>query len=95
MNAHPMGILTSAVAALSTFYQDSMDPKDPAAVEISTARLIAKMPTIAAFAHKKSVGQPFIYPDNALDYESNFLRMMFAVPSEPYKADPTRPCGIC
>jgi citrate synthase len=88
MNAHPMGILTSAVAALSTFYQDSLDPHDPASVEISTARLIAKMPTIAAFAHKKSIGQPFIYPDNSLDYESNFLRMMFAVPTEHYKIDP-------
>jgi citrate synthase len=87
MNAHPMGILTSAVAALSTFYQDSSDPHDPDGVEMTTARLIAKMPTIAAFAHKKSIGQPMIYPDNSLDYESNFLRMMFAVPSEPYVID--------
>ena len=87
MNAHPMGILTSAVAALSTFYQDSSDPHDADGVEMTTARLIAKMPTIAAFAHKKSIGQPMIYPDNSLDYESNFLRMMFAVPSEPYVID--------
>ena len=87
-DAHPMGILASATAALSTFYQDSEDPFDPDDVEISTIRLMAKMPTIAAWAYKKSIGQPFIYPDNALDFESNFLRMMFAVPSEPYVADP-------
>jgi citrate synthase len=88
MDAHPMGILASAVAALSTFYQTSEDPHDRDHVEISTIRLIAKMPTIAAFAYKKSIGQPFIYPDNSLDYESNFLRMMFAVPAEPYPPDP-------
>jgi citrate synthase len=88
MDAHPMGILASAVAALSTFYQGSEDPQDPDDVEITTIRLIAKMPTIASFAYKKSVGQPFIYPDNGLDYESNFLRMMFAVPAEPYAVDP-------
>jgi len=88
MNAHPMGILTSAVAALSTFYQSSTDPHDDDGVEMSTIRLIAKMPTIAAFAHKKSIGQPFVYPDNSLDYESNFLRMMFSVPSEAYVIDP-------
>jgi citrate synthase len=88
MDAHPMGILASAVAALSTFYQGSEDPSDPNDVEISTIRLIAKMPTVAAFAYKKSVGQPFMYPDNSLDFESNFLRMMFAVPAEPYVVDP-------
>ena len=87
MDAHPMGILASAVAALSTFYQSSEDPSDPADVEISTVRLIAKMPTIAAYAYKKSIGQPFVYPDNSLDYEGNFLRMMFAVPAEPYVVD--------
>jgi citrate synthase len=75
------------VAALSTFYQTSDNPMDPDDVEISTIRLIAKMPTIAAYAFKKSVGQPFVYPDNGLDYESNFLRMMFAVPAEPYTVD--------
>ena len=85
MDAHPMGILASAVSALSTFYQTSVDPHDPDDVEISTVRLIAKMPTIAAFAYKKSIGQPFIYPDNALEYEGNFLRMMFATPAEPYE----------
>ena len=88
MDAHPMGILASAVAALSTFYQRSENPKDPADVDISTIRLIAKMPSIAAFAYKKSVGQPYVYPDNALDYESNFLHMMFALPTEPYTIDP-------
>jgi citrate synthase len=88
MDAHPMGILASAVAALSTFYQRSENPKDPADVDISTVRLIAKMPTIAAFAYKKSVGQPFVYPENSLDYESNFLNMMFALPTEPYAVDP-------
>jgi citrate synthase len=87
-DAHPMGMLASAVSALSTFYQTSEDPHDPEHVDISTIRLIAKMPTIAAFAHKKSIGQPFVYPDNALEYEANFLRMMFAVPSEPYVVDP-------
>ncbi len=87
MNAHPMGILTSAVAALSTFYQDSSDPHDAEGVEMTTVRLIAKMPTIAAFAHKKSIGQPFVYPDNSLDYEKNFLRMMFSLPTEPYVID--------
>jgi len=88
MDAHPMAILASAVAALSTFYQDSEDPLNRQDVEISTIRLLAKMPTLAAFAYKKSVGHPYVYPDNSLDYESNFLRMMFAVPSEPYVLDP-------
>jgi citrate synthase len=88
MDAHPMGILASAVAALSTFYQSSENPADPDDVEISSIRLIAKMPTIAAYAYKKSIGQPFVYPDNSLDYESNFLKMMFAVPAEPYVPDP-------
>jgi citrate synthase len=87
-DAHPMGILASAVAALSTFYQDSEDPFDPEHVDLTTVRLIGKMPTIAAFAYKKSIGQPYIYPDNALDYEANFLRMMFAVPTEPFTVDP-------
>jgi citrate synthase len=88
MDAHPMGTLASAVAALSTFYRTSLDPRNPEDVEISTIRLIAKMPTIAAFAHKKSIGQAFIYPDNGLDYESNFLRMMFATVAEPFVISP-------
>jgi citrate synthase len=73
---------------MSTFYQDSLDPRDPEQVSISILRLIAKLPTIAAYSFKKSIGQPFIYPDNNLNYCENFLRMMFAVPSEPYEVDP-------
>ena len=65
-DAHPMAILSSAVIALSTFYQDSLDPHDPEQVELSTIRLLAKLPTIAAYAYKKSIGQPFVYPDNSL-----------------------------
>jgi citrate synthase len=88
-DAHPMAVLSSAVSALSTFYQDSLDPHDPEHVEQSTIRLLAKMPTIAAYAYKKSVGQPFLYPDNSLGYVDNFLRMTFGVPAEPYEIDPT------
>jgi citrate synthase len=87
-DAHPMAVLSSAVSALSTFYQDSLDPFDPDHVEASTIRLLAKMPTIAAYAHKKSVGQPFLYPDNKLGYVDNFLRMTFGVPAEQYVVDP-------
>ena len=87
-DAHPMAILSSVVGALSTFYQDSLDPHSPEQVEISIYRLIAKLPTIAAFSYKKSIGQPFIYPRNDLSYCQNFLQMMFAVPSEPYELDP-------
>lgn len=87
-DAHPMAILSSVVGALSTFYQDSLDPRDAQQVEISVYRLIAKLPTIAAYAYKKSIGQPFIYPQNDLNYCENYLRMMFAVPSEPYEVDP-------
>ena len=83
-NAHPMAILSSVVSALSTFYQDSEDPHDPAQVHLTTIRLMAKLPTIAAYAYKKSIGQPFLYPNNSLDLIENFLTMMFAVPSEPY-----------
>ncbi len=86
--AHPMAILSSVVSALSTFYQDSLNPHDPRQVEVSTHRLLAKLPTIAAYSYKKSVGQPFIYPQNNLSYCENFLQMMFAVPSEPYELDP-------
>jgi citrate synthase len=86
--AHPMAILSSVVGALSTFYQDSMDPNDPAQVEISIDRLLAKLPTIAAYSYKKSMGQPFMYPDNELDYCENFLHMMFATPAKDYLVDP-------
>ena len=87
-DAHPMAVLSSAVSALSTFYQDSLDPFDDEQVEISTIRLLAKVPTIAAYAYKKSIGQPFLYPDNSLDYTENFLRLTFGVPAEPYEVDP-------
>jgi citrate synthase len=87
-DAHPMAILGSVVGAMSTFYQDSLDPHDPDQVDISIVRLLAKLPTIAAFAYKKSIGQPYVYPSNDLSYCENFLKMMFAVPSEPYNADP-------
>jgi citrate synthase len=87
-DAHPMPVLSSAVSALSTFYQDSLDPFDPEHVEQSTIRLLAKLPTIAAYAYKKSVGQPFLYPDNSMGYVENFLRMTFGVPAQPYEVDP-------
>src|SRR5690606_18092594 len=87
-DAHPMPVLSSAVSALSTFYQDSLDPFDEDAVELSTVRLLAKVPTIAAYAYKKSVGQPFLYPDNSLGLVENFLRLTFGFPAEPYEIDP-------
>jgi citrate synthase len=87
-DAHPMPVLSSAVSALSTFYQDSLDPFNPAQVELSTVRLLAKLPTIAAYAYKKTVGQPLLYPDNSLDLVENFLRMSFGFPAEPYEVDP-------
>jgi citrate synthase len=79
-DAHPMAILSSVVSALSTFYQDSEDPHDPEQVQLLILRLMAKIPTIAAYAYKKSIGQPFLYPNNELDLIENFLTMMFAVP---------------
>jgi citrate synthase len=87
-DAHPMAVLSSAVSALSTFYQDSLDPFDETQVEISTVRLLAKLPTIASYAHKTAVGQPLLYPDNSLGYVEDFLRMTFGVPSAPYEVDP-------
>ncbi|MGW0005089.1 citrate synthase [Nocardia grenadensis] len=87
-NAHPMPVLSSAVNALSAYYQDSLDPRDPEQVELSTIRLLAKLPTIAAYSYKKSVGQPFLYPDNSLSLVENFLRMTFGFPAEPYQVDP-------
>ncbi len=88
-DAHPMAILSSVVSTLSTFYQDSDDPHDPEQVQLCILRLMAKIPTIAAYSYKKSIGQPFLYPDNRLDLIENFLTMMFAVPSEPYAVSPT------
>ena len=87
-DAHPMPVLSSAVNALSTFYQDSLNVFDADQVEISTVRLLAKLPTIASYAYKKSIGQPFLYPDNALGYVENFLRMTFGVPATAYDVDP-------
>ncbi|MGW0435950.1 citrate synthase [Micromonospora sp. NPDC003197] len=87
-DAHPMAVLSSAVSAISTFYQDSLDPFDQEHVEISTIRLMAKVPTIASYAYKKSIGQAMLYPDNSLGYVENFLRMTFGVPAEEYEVDP-------
>ena len=87
-NAHPMAVLSAGASALSTFYQDSHDPFNPEHVEISIHRLLAKVPTIAAWAYKKSIGQPYVYPSNAMAYSANFLNMMFSVPAEPYEVDP-------
>jgi citrate synthase len=88
-DAHPMPVLSSAVSALSTFYQGFLDPFDKEDFELSTYRLLAKLPTIAAYAYKKSVGQPFLYPDNSLGLVENFLRMTFGLPAEPYEVDAT------
>ncbi|KPA22344.1 Citrate synthase [Shimia sp. SK013] len=87
-DAHPMAIMTGVVGAMSAFYHDSTDINDPRQREIASHRLIAKMPTIAAMAYKYTIGQPFVYPRNDLDYASNFLRMCFAVPAEEYEVNP-------
>jgi citrate synthase len=87
-DAHPMAVMCGVAGALSAFYHDSTDIADPQHRKISSHRLIAKMPTIAAMAFKYSVGQPFLYPDNSLSYTGNFLRMTFGVPAEPYAVDP-------
>ncbi len=87
-DAHPMAIMVGVVGALSAFYHDSTDITDEMQREIAAMRMIAKMPTIAAMAYKYSVGQPFVYPRNDLDYASNFLHMCFAVPAEDYDVNP-------
>jgi citrate synthase len=87
--AHPMAVLSSAVAALSTYYEDSSDPHDLDHVELTTIRLLAKLPVIAAYAHKKSIGQAFLYPDNSLNFVENFLRLNFGNMAEPFSVDPT------
>ena len=87
-DAHPMAIMVAVVGALSAFYHDSLDINDPEQREIATRRMIAKVPTLAAMAYKYSLGQPFVYPRNDLDYASNFLHMCFSVPSEEYKVNP-------
>ncbi len=86
--AHPMAIMVGVVGALSAFYHDSTDISDPHQRMVASHRLIAKMPTIGAYAFKYAVGQPFIYPDNSLSYGANLLNMMFATPTEPYEVNP-------
>ncbi|GAA4873524.1 citrate synthase [Actinomycetospora straminea] len=88
VDAHPMPVLSSAVSALSTFYQRALDPFDEPNVDLSSVRLLAKVPTIAAYAYKNSIGQPFLYPDNSLGLVENFLRLTFGLPAEPYEVDP-------
>ncbi|TCR62729.1 citrate synthase [Bosea sp. BK604] len=87
-DAHPMAVLVGSIGAMSAFYHDSTDISDPQQRMIASMRLIAKMPTLAAMAYKYTIGQPFVYPLNSLDYTSNFLRMCFAVPAEEYKVNP-------
>ena len=87
-DAHPMAACAATVGSLATFYPDSLDPRDPRQVEITTHRLIAKLPTLAAYAFKHSIGQPFLYPLNSLDYVGNFLRMVFGNPCEDFEVDP-------
>ena len=87
-DSHPMATMVGVVGAMSAFYHDSTDINDPVQREIASHRLIAKLPTIAAMAYKYSIGQPFVYPRNELDYASNFLHMCFSVPAEKYEVDP-------
>ncbi len=87
-DAHPMAVLVASVGALSAFYHDSTDISDPKQRMVASMRLIAKLPTLAAMAYKYNIGQPFMYPNNDLDYTSNFLRMCYAVPCEDYKVNP-------
>jgi len=87
-DAHPMAACSAAVGALATFYPDSLDPRSPREVEVSVHRMIAKMPTLAAYAYKHSIGQPFMHPDNRLAYVGNFLHLMFATPCEDFQVDP-------
>lgn len=87
-NPHPMAVCSSVVGSLATFYQDQLSVRDEREIEISIHRLMAKLPTIAAYSYKKSIGQPFPYPNNALSYTANFLNMMFATPCEEYHVEP-------
>src|SRR5262249_46872985 len=87
-DSHPMAVLLASVGSLSAFYHDSTDISDPTQRMVASLRLIGKMPTLAAMAYKYSLGQPFIYPKNELDYAPNFLHMCFAVPCEEYKVNP-------
>jgi citrate synthase len=87
-DAHPMSVMVACVGALAAFYHDSIDINDPWQREVAAVRMVAKMPTLAAMAYKYSIGQPFMYPKNSLDYTSNFLRMCFGVPCEEYEPNP-------
>jgi len=87
-SAHPMALLSSMTCSLSTIYQGELDPNNEQDMDLAIIRLMAKMPTIASYAYKKSIGQPFMYPNNSLRYSANFLHMMFSVPSEMYEVDP-------
>ena len=87
-SAHPMSVLSSAVSALSTYYEDSLSVHDPEQVEATTIRLLAKLPVIAAYAHKKSLGQAFLYPDNSLSFVDNFLKLNFGTMAEPFEVNP-------
>jgi citrate synthase len=87
-DAHPMAVMVGSIGAMSAFYHDSTDISDPHQRMVASMRMIAKMPTLAAMAYKYTIGQPFVYPLNALDYTSNFLRMCFAVPAEDYRVNP-------
>ncbi|AOZ69028.1 citrate (Si)-synthase [Rhodobacter xanthinilyticus] len=87
-DAHPMATMVGVVGALSSFYHDSLDINDPWQREVASMRLVAKLPTIAAWAYKYSIGQPFVYPRNDMGYAENFLHMCFSVPAEPYKVEP-------
>ena len=87
-NAHPMAVLASSLNILSTYYQDSLNPLNPEHLEKATVRLMAKVPMLAAYAHRARNGEPYMYPDNSLNARENFLRMMFGFPTEPYSVDP-------
>ena len=87
-SAHPMSVLSASVSALSTFYQDSLNPHDDYQVELSTVRLLAKLPTLVAYSHKNALGQALLYPDNSLSYVENFLRMSFGNMAEPFVQNP-------
>jgi citrate synthase len=87
-NAHPMPVLSAGVSALSTYYEDSLDPQNPEHVELATYRLLAKVPVMASYAHKKSIGQAFLYPRNDLSYVENFLRLTFGNRAEEYELNP-------
>jgi len=93
-SAHPMQILASATSALATYYPDALNPRDPASVDISGRRLLAKMPTMIAWLYKYRVHQPYVYPRNDLDYPTNFLHMVHSLPSEPYEPDPVVAAAI-